>query len=163
MLEAYCWPMSVAAGEPVTLHGSADTRPVAVTVMRDGAELLDVWADPVVAVGSHTTPEDASTNGCGWDGATEIPTGGLASGYYAVTLRAGDERADAFFVVRPDLSNPAPIVLVLSTTTYNAYNDWGGPSLYTGGTRVSFERPMAPGLLVKPEPHRAQDAGRARP
>ena len=36
----------------------------------------------------------------------------------------------------------------------DAYNDWGGPSLYTGGTRVSFERPLAPGFLVKPEPHR---------
>ena len=41
---------------------------------------------------------------------------------------------------------------MLATTTWNAYNDWGGPSLYTGGTRVSFERPFADGFLVKPEP-----------
>ena len=41
---------------------------------------------------------------------------------------------------------------MLSTTTWHAYNDWGGPSLYTGGTRVSFERPLARGFLVKPEP-----------
>ena len=47
-----------------------------------------------------------------------------------------------------------PILLVLSTSTWNAYNDWGGPSLYTGGTRVSFERPLAPGFCVKPEPAR---------
>ena len=44
--------------------------------------------------------------------------------------------------------------MVLSTATYDAYNDWGGPSLYTGGTQVSSERPLAPGFLVKPEPHR---------
>jgi hypothetical protein len=43
---------------------------------------------------------------------------------------------------------------VLSTATYDAYNDWGGPSLYTGGTTVSMRRPMARGFLVKPEPHR---------
>jgi hypothetical protein len=43
---------------------------------------------------------------------------------------------------------------VLSTATYDAYNDWGGPSLYTGGHTVSMRRPMAPGFLVKPEPHR---------
>ena len=43
---------------------------------------------------------------------------------------------------------------MLSTTTWDAYNDWGGGSLYRGGTKVSFERPMAPGFLVKPEPHR---------
>jgi hypothetical protein len=84
----------------------------------------------------------------------DIPVASWPSGYYAVTLTAGDERADAFFVVRPDPSDPAPILLVLSTSTYEAYNDWGGPSLYTGGTRVSFERPLAKGFLVKPEPHR---------
>jgi hypothetical protein len=69
-----------------------------------------------------------------------------------VTVTAGDERADAFLIVRPDPSEPAPILLALSTTTWHAYNDWGGPSLYTGGTRVSFERPFAKGFLVKPEP-----------
>jgi hypothetical protein len=68
-----------------------------------------------------------------------------------VTLTAGEDRADAFAVVRPR-ARRAPILLVLSTATYAAYNDWGGPSLYTGGTRVSFERPLAPGFLVKPEP-----------
>jgi hypothetical protein len=62
-----------------------------------------------------------------------------------------DDEADAFFVMRP-AHRRSPILLVLSTTTSNAYNDWGGPSLYTGGTRVSFERPLAPGFLRKPEP-----------
>ena len=70
-------------------------------------------------------------------------------------MTAGDERADAFLVVRPEPGAPgrAPILLVLSTCTWNAYNDWGGPSLYTGAHQVSFERPLAPGFLVKPEPH----------
>ncbi len=55
-------------------------------------------------------------------------------------------------MVRPSTTDRAPILLVLATSTWNAYNDWGGPSLYTGGTRVSFERPFAKGFLVKPEP-----------
>ena len=85
------------------------------------------------------------------------------SGFYAVTLTAGDERADAFLVVRPALGGPrAPLILVLSTTTWNAYNDWGGPSLYTGGTQVSFERPLARGFLDKPEPKRRKMQPRAR-
>ena len=46
------------------------------------------------------------------------------------------------------------MILVLSTSTWNAYNDWGGPNLYTGGTQVSFERPLARGFLDKPEPMR---------
>jgi hypothetical protein len=68
-----------------------------------------------------------------------------------VAITSGEERADAFLVVRPQRQR-SPVLLVLSTATYNAYNDWGGPSLYTGGTRVSFERPLARGFLAKPEP-----------
>jgi N,N-dimethylformamidase beta subunit-like, C-terminal len=85
----------------------------------------------------------------------EIPVGeDWPSGYYAVTLTSGDERADAFFAVRSRPEERAPILLVLSASTYDAYNDWGGPSLYTGGVHVSAERPLARGFLVKPEPHR---------
>jgi hypothetical protein len=83
------------------------------------------------------------------------------SGYYEVIFRAVDdksgrsEEALAFFVVRPSqrASPQGAMLLVLSTNTYNAYNDWGGPSLYTGATQVSFQRPMARGFLRKPEPY----------
>ncbi len=102
----------------------------------------------------HPTPEDASANGCAWRAALQIPIGDWPSGYYAVTLTAGAERAEAFLVVRAGNRERAPILLVLSTSTYDAYNDWGGPSLYTGGSRVSMLRPMASGFLTKPEPHR---------
>jgi len=44
------------------------------------------------------------------------------------------------------------MLLLLTTNTYNADNDWGGPNPYTGGIRVSFRRPFAPGLLKKPRP-----------
>ena len=54
----------------------------------------------------------------------------------------------AFFVVRPDRGTR--IVLALATNTWHAYNDFGGPNLYTGGTHVSMQRPMAAGYLYKP-------------
>jgi hypothetical protein len=153
VLEAYCWPMSVAPGEPVGVHVSTDAPSFDVVVTREGADPEVVWRREAAIAGNHPTPEHASSQGCGWPEAFEIPVGDWRSGYYAVTLTADAERADAFLVVRPRVGEPtAPMVLVLSTTTYNAYNDWGGPSLYTGGTRVSFERPMAKGFLVKPEP-----------
>jgi hypothetical protein len=152
-LEAYCWPASVASGEGVGLFVSTDAGPVDVEVAREGAEHEVVWRAEGIRAGHHEPPEDASAAGCGWPAATEIAVGShWRSGYHAVTIRAGDERAEAFFAVRPDPRDPAPILLVLSTTTYHAYNDWGGPSLYTGGTRVSFRRPLARGFLTKPEP-----------
>lgn len=151
-LEAYCWPPSAGRGEQVGLFVSTDAPTFDVAVVREGVESEQIWSAGGIGGRSHDTPDDASSNGCRWPSALEIPVGGWRSGYHAVTVTAGDERADAFLIVRPDPSEPAPVLLVLSTTTWHAYNDWGGPSLYTGGTRVSFERPFAKGFLVKPEP-----------
>jgi hypothetical protein len=153
-LEAYCWPLSAAAGEPVELFVSTDAGAFDVEVAREGAERTVTWGAEAVRAGLHEIPVDASRNGCTWPATVAIPVGGdWRSGYYSVTVVAGDERADAFLVVRPaGARERAPALLVLSTSTYHAYNDWGGPSLYTGGTRVSFERPMARGFLRKPEP-----------
>jgi len=154
MLEGYAWPQSAAAGEEVELHVSTDAGRFDVDVAREGARRAVVWSRTGIQAARHETPEDASAFGCRWPVAVGVPVEARsASGFYSVTFRAGDETADAFFVVRPG-DRRAPIVLVLSTTTYNAYNDWGGPSLYTGGTRVSFERPLARGFLRKPEPER---------
>jgi N,N-dimethylformamidase beta subunit-like, C-terminal len=151
-LEAYCWPPSAGRGEPVGLFVSTDASSFGVAVVHEGAEGEPIWSAEGIGGRFHDTPDDASSNGCRWPPALEIPVGDWRSGYHVVTVTAGDERADAYLVVRPDPSEPAPILLVLSTTTWHAYNDWGGPSLYTGGTRVSFERPFAKGFLVKPEP-----------
>ena len=41
-------------------------------------------------------------------------------------------------------------MLALATNTWHAYNDFGGPNLYTGGTHVAMQRPMAAGYLYKP-------------
>lgn len=153
MLEAYCTPLSVEPDEPVALHVSTDAAAFDVVVTRDGAEPQERWRAEGVPGSEHHVPDDASSHGCGWPGTVEIPVeGGWSSGYHAVTVTAGAERTDACFVVRPGSSDRAEILLILATTTWNAYNDWGGPSLYTGGTRVSFERPFARGFLVKPEP-----------
>ena len=40
---------------------------------------------------------------------------------------------------------------MLATNTRHAYNPWGGKSLYTGGTQVSYARPFARGMLDRPE------------
>jgi hypothetical protein len=151
MLDGYAWPQSVLPGEETALHVSS-TNPFGVEVVREGAQRDVVWGVDAVAGSEHPIPATASADGCGWPTTITIAVGDdWRSGYYSVTLSSGDEQVHAFFVVRPSGRN-SPILLVLSTATYNAYNDWGGPSLYTGGTRVSFERPLAPGFLQRPEP-----------
>ena len=34
---------------------------------------------------------------------------------------------------------------MLATNTYNAYNQWGGKCLYSGGVKMSFDRPLERG------------------
>ena len=51
-----------------------------------------------------------------------------------------------------------------ATNTWHAYNDFGGPNLYTGGTQVSLQRPMAPGYLLQAAGQGpAGDGDRTRP
>lgn len=154
MLHAYCWPQSVAPGEGAPLHVSTDAPNFDIEVARQGTRSEVVWRAEGVRGTEQPTPAEASASGCGWSPSIEIPVGeDWRSGYYAVTVTAGVESVDAFLVVRPG-PRRSTILMVLSTTTWNAYNDWGGPQLYTGGTQVAFDRPMAPGFLTKPEPAR---------
>jgi hypothetical protein len=151
LLDGYAWPQSVLPGEEVALHVSSP-GPFGVKVAREGGERVVVWRADAVAGTERPVPETASADGCGWPASLTIPVhDAWRSGCYSVRLTSGDEEAHAFFAVRPR-GAVSRILLVLSTSTACAYNDWGGPSLYTGGTRVSFERPLARGFLAKPEP-----------
>ena len=151
MLDGYAWPQSVLPGEEVSLHVSS-TGPFGVEVTREGGERQVIWQADAVPGSEHPIPATASAEGCGWPATLSIPVDpGWRSGFDSARMMAADEEAHAFFAVRPTTSS-APILLVISSSTTNAYNDWGGPSLYTGGTRVSFQRPLARGFLAKPEP-----------
>ena len=154
VVTGYCWPQSVGPGEQVGLHmSSSGGRPVRVEVARVGAHREVVFRSDAVAAAEHETPKDASSHGCRWPTALTLdvdPT--WRSGYYEVVMEidVGEKvrRDRAFFVVRP--SPGARIVIALTTNTWHAYNDFGGPNLYTGGTQVSMQRPMAAGYLYKP-------------
>ncbi len=80
-----------------------------------------------------------------------IPTA-LASGVYIVKLHASTgAESDCLFVLRP--AHPPPLLVEIPTASYEAYNAWGGDSLYPGGRKlvgvtgttqgveVSYDRP----------------------
>ncbi len=151
----YCWPQSIAPGGAFSLHvSSAGGRDVTVEIARIGVGRGVVWTGTVPA-GDHVTPPHACATGCDWPAALTLVAGGdWRSGYYEVTLTInvdGKLRRDhAFFVVRPPADSGNTILLQLATNTWNAYNDFGGHNLYTGGTSVSLQRPMSHGYLYKP-------------
>ncbi|MEZ5218208.1 MAG: DUF6605 domain-containing protein [Ilumatobacteraceae bacterium] len=134
-------------------------------MIRWEAERALVWSSTGHQGSVPDLHADADSHGCRWPESFRIPIGAnWRSGFHHVRLRARrppDDVADACFVVRPGLPERAGAILVLATNTYNAYNTWGGKSLYTGGHRVSFRRPFARGTIDRPPTER--DDRKARP
>ena len=165
-VEAYCGALSCAPGETMTLHVSSRADRYDIAIHRWGPELELMWSAADLIGEEQPVPDDADSNGCGWPVSVTIPIDDAwRSGFYLVTLSprgaspAGD-RGYAGFVVRAG-QHRASALLVLATNTYNAYNSWGGRSLYTGGSRVSFARPFGRGMLVRPATER--DDRKSRP
>jgi hypothetical protein len=162
MIEGYAGRWSVEAGSEITLHVSTDAPAFSLEIARVGATREVVWRQDEIPGARHVVPEDVCERGCGWPPALTLPVReDWRSGFYLVTFttRQADrpaESAEAFFVVRAARPT-APILLVLSTNTWNAYNSYGGANTYAGklegGIRkASFARPLALGQLSKPEP-----------
>lgn len=152
---AYCTPQSVVAGDEVSLHLSAADLSFIVEVVRDGPEPQVVFRRDGVRAETRDVPADAPENGCGWPVALTIPVDpAWPSGLYLVRCTAaGASEPDAptaFFVVRATTPSQGRMLLVLATTTWNAYNDVGGRNYYTGADTLSFERPLCLGMLAKP-------------
>ena len=163
-VEGYVGHVSYAPGEDLTLHVSTSAAKFSVEIARLGAKSESVWSSASVAGREHPVPEDASSRGCNWPAAVmlKIPAE-WRSGYYHVTLRARDgggrfiqrgtrtAEGSCYFVLRAaEPGKASKILLQLSTHTYNAYNTWGGFSLYAfngrggnQGHRVSDQRPPA--------------------
>jgi hypothetical protein len=161
-IEGYAGQRSIAQGEEIPIHVSTTAAKYEIEVARLGAVREVVWKKTDVPGAAYAVPEDASANGCRWPESVRVPSGAAwKSGYYEVILRAADAggkwshrgkrtaESSAWFIVRQAKPGAtSKILLQLCTNTYNAYNNWGGFSVYAynslsnnQGHRVSFERP----------------------
>ncbi|MDQ6526376.1 hypothetical protein RB608_22335 [Nocardioides sp. LHD-245] len=150
---------SFVAGQTVRVHCSAERSHFDVQIARRGANRRVVWARSGIEGHRREVPDDVGERGCDWPVSFEIEVSpDWTPGYYEVRFNWADKSLDeldqpAYFVVRsaePPATRPRTLIL-LTDTTYNAYNDWNhSRSLYTGGVRVSWERPFAPGFLARP-------------
>jgi hypothetical protein len=165
-IEAYSEQPSYLPGSTARLCTSTRAALFDITVERCGASRELVWSATGLTGIEQPTPADADAAGCRWIPTVQVPIGDdWRSGFYLVTLTArgvDPDRATGYtgFVVRAGQRRNR-VLFVLATNTWNAYNDWGGRSLYTGGHEVSFQRPWGRGMLVRPETER--DDRKARP
>jgi hypothetical protein len=163
-VEGYAGRVSCQPGGEQTFHVSTTAATFSLEIARLGAQRVVVTNYASLGGRRHPIPESASSQGCGWPAALtlKIPET-WRSGYYQVVLRAADNggafvhrgrrtaESECFFILRPSVpGRDTAILLELSSNTYNAYNTWGGFSLYSfnalgrvQGHRVSFQRPPA--------------------
>jgi hypothetical protein len=169
-IEGYCSALSYRPGDTAGLHVSTKGDRFDVTVERWGAGRRQMWSANGLEGRFSAPPTNADSHGCRWPVTAEVPVGtDWDSGFYLVTLRAhgaepGRDVAHTGFVVRTadePQARSGRALLVLATNTWNAYNTWGGASLYTGGTHVAFARPWSRGMLMR-EPTERDDR-KARP
>jgi hypothetical protein len=154
-IEAFTTSASAKPGADVGLKVSTSAAWYRVFAYRigsyDGGAATLVWASPRLA-GERQAPPDFATYRtrtvvAPWRLSVAVDTGGWAPGFYVFRLRtsSGWEQQVPFVLSSPTAAGT--IALVAPVTTWQAYNAWGGYSLYEGpaGDRrswaVSFDRP----------------------
>jgi hypothetical protein len=162
-VDGYVARQAVAAGEVERIYVNAPgAQSVTLRVYRmgwyggDGGRLvLETGAVPISRQPPCRHRRATGLTECRWHPTLSFPIpAALPSGVYIVKLEASDgAQSDSIFVVRA--RPPAPLLVELPTATWEAYNTWGGDSLYPGGSRrvgvtgtrqgveVSFDRPYA--------------------
>lgn len=152
IITGYTDSLSVEAGEDIGFHISTTLKKYSIEIFRVGAKKESVWTRRGLPGIRYPFPENAYSHGCDWPLALRVSVPReWRSGYYSVLLRGEDSAGrsatgEMFFVVRSARpGKESRILLQLTTNTYNAYNTWGGMSLYGNprAKRVSFDRPWA--------------------
>jgi hypothetical protein len=165
-VDGYASEVSAFPGETVHLHVS--TAPAAryrIEIYRlgwygsAGGRLVDCVPSCTTSTQGVEQPRPAPDPVTGevraaWPVTDTIQVGkAWTSGYYAarLVLPGGGQPSSVVFVVKAPPSVRSKILVVSSVNTWEAYNGWGGKSLYNvssegpPATHVSFDRPWGPG------------------
>jgi len=160
-ISGYGLPFSAGAGDTLHLFVSAQRTPVSIAIYRlgwytgAGARMVAAHRNiPALTQPACSAPQPGPSV-CSWSETDRFvidPT--WLPGVYLARFEDPLGRAAAFpFVVRS--ARPAAFVVVLPFATYQAYNWWGGASLYGGpgatrqesfanrAVKVSFARPLS--------------------
>lgn len=159
--------ISYRPGDTVCCHASSTATHFTLEFVRDGAEPQVLHrADGLSAPLTALRP-DFIEHGCDWPVVYRwrLPPD-LPSCFVITTATAIDPFGvprvqEHGFFVRPALpAKPGRCLLVAATSTWTAYNDWGGANHYHGdkvpagmrfAPRLTIHRPWARGLIWLPE------------
>ncbi|KGF69055.1 hypothetical protein LL06_13055 [Hoeflea sp. BAL378] len=165
-VHVYTDAMSYDAGDEIAFHASSTAATWSMTIYRDGADPVTVMEEHDIKGVHHPVPEASFRDGCGWPVAFRwtLPDDSQ-SGFYRVVSTCDRPSGGRFvqhhcFVVRPSDRRPrSQMLLILPTSTWIAYNDWGGANYYFGAAGpekdkhspvLSTQRPWTRGMVWLP-------------
>ena len=167
-LQIWCYSdaLSYPPGADVSLHIATTAASYDIDIWRDGVNTHRLYSAKDLEGNWPDTPEDCSVAGCGWPVALrlKLPRDCPSGGYVVITRcrDASGARAEHHhvFLVRGAPERPADMLLLAATSTWCAYNDWGGSNHYDGITGpgrdrfspiLSTQRPWSRGFVTLPE------------
>lgn len=156
-IEGFADRVSVAPGEQVRLYVSTTARTWTATAFRIGGDVRKVWTSPQQpgrVQPAAVVQKPTNTVVAPWAPSLTVATTGWDPGDYLIRLDAPGAQRYVPLTVRTT-SNAGRVVIINAVTTWQAYNRWGGYSLYKGpdGLRpdraraVSFDRPYEAAML----------------
>ncbi|WP_317620468.1 N,N-dimethylformamidase beta subunit family domain-containing protein [Streptomyces sp. CBMA156] len=156
-IEGFADRVSVLPGESFGLHVSTPATAFTVSAYRmgwyDGARARLVWRREHVPGGRQAAPhvdQETRTVLTGWQRTLAVDTAGWPEGAYLLRLDAEDGSGRRYVPLTVRSASTAGRTVIMSApATWQAYNEWGGYSLYNGPTgglatrslKVVFDRP----------------------
>ncbi|MER7131875.1 N,N-dimethylformamidase beta subunit family domain-containing protein [Streptosporangium saharense] len=155
-IEGYADKVSVLPGETFRLRVSTTAAHYTATAFRmgwyGGAGARKVWESSklpgTVQEPARTVPETRMVTAVHWRPGPTVETADWPEGSYLIRLEASTGARRFVPITVRSASTEGRLVVVNGVTTWQAYNLWGGRSLYLGpggfedrSTAVSFDRP----------------------
>jgi hypothetical protein len=148
----YLSSLSIAKGENLRFYVSTSSSTFDIDIYRLGKERDRIYTIKDVKGGILPLPDSVFVKGCGWNPCAElvIPTDWKPGIYEARFPTSQGEKFMIFSVREQTPGTYAKTVVCLSANTWQAYNNWGGESLYGfnsiskyGAWKVTFDRPFS--------------------
>lgn len=158
LVEAYTGKASITSGEQLPLHVSTSADQFNIEVYRIGhydgqGGALIAKAGPFTGRSQNKAMESDGSRmtAARWQSSAVLDTSDWTEGLHLIHVIVGKKRTEAPVLVRSD-STDGKVALIAAPMTWQAYNTWGGRSLYRSENgsfaersfAVSLDRPMAP-------------------
>jgi len=156
----YTNKFTVSNGETIKFYISTSSQAFQLKIYKLGTNSSLVFTSSNIQGGIQSIPSDAYKNGCNWNKSFEfiIPNNwepGVYRATFPITGNYNESSNEVIFIVKNNnLGFFSKIAVILTVNNWNAYNNFGGKSLYDYNStnsiksdKVSFDRPFTKSSL----------------